>query len=79
MPWSPLYIGVMINFSASALIYTATLQGFPNSWLQKVDGVDAALALDREVYVAALYFATVGTRSTGRCRAKSEASSTSIL
>lgn len=61
VPSLPLYIGVMINFCASVLIYTATLQGFSDSWLQKVDSVDAALALDREVYVAALYFATVGT------------------
>jgi hypothetical protein len=50
----------MINFCAAVLIYTATLQGFPDSWLQNVDQLDAAVAPDREVYVAALYFATVG-------------------
>jgi hypothetical protein len=56
---------VMINFCASVLIYTATLQGFPESWLQKVESLELAVASDSEVYIAALYFATAIVTTVG--------------
>ena len=56
--------GVMTNF-ALCFRYVATIQGFADSWLPNVKQVDAALALDREVYVAALYFATATVTTVG--------------
>ena len=40
---------VVVNICASVFIYAATVQGYDNSWLQSVNGLDPQFASETEV------------------------------
>jgi hypothetical protein len=40
---------VVVNMCASVFIYAATVQGYDNSWLQSVNGLDPQFASETEV------------------------------
>lgn len=56
----------VINFTACILVYVANAEGFERSWVAVVsEDLDPAHADPREVYVAAMYFATATTSTVG--------------